>query len=385
MCARRRTRDRINLRKKIVRLEEDIRLLERKRDAQRQEWERRKETAAERVRLLEGKSEAPSPDRSLRAVERSLDAIQRELSDLRREVQRLLRRPEEVAGRGLPHVRCVAGCSASAQRRHHRAAASWSGATVHRSTARKGAQPGRVTAARIAVPEFSDATIADVATWRGERAGVARCWLAAPGHHSYRVFVKNLKPGCSGLRLACQQWPGHWQSFLALPHATPRRLEQRHVPPRSPAARPVGPPGFPRCSKCGQRGKEGKPTERSGCGHHRRLRETWCRLRHTEGQPVWFSGVHAGKEGVLAGGLPGFRFESNPPRKCPDAAVPFGIVFHGVDVTDADLKVIAALKNLASLNLGYTKVTDAGLKEIAARSRTSPRWTSAARKCQMLA
>ena len=36
----------------------------------------------------------------------------------------------------------------------------------------------------------------------------------------------------------------------------------------------------------------------------------------------------------------------------------------GTEVTDAGLKELATLKNLTTLNLGFTKVTDAGLKEL---------------------
>ena len=38
----------------------------------------------------------------------------------------------------------------------------------------------------------------------------------------------------------------------------------------------------------------------------------------------------------------------------------------GTEVTDAELKVLAALKDLTTLNLFHTRVTGAGLKELAA-------------------
>jgi RNA polymerase sigma factor (sigma-70 family) len=81
--------ERIDLRRKIIRLEEDLRLLERKRVAAREQAERRREEAAERLRRLEGGTVARRADRSLRVIERRLEAIQSEMAELRREVQRL--------------------------------------------------------------------------------------------------------------------------------------------------------------------------------------------------------------------------------------------------------------------------------------------------------
>ena len=49
-------------------------------------------------------------------------------------------------------------------------------------------------------------------------------------------------------------------------------------------------------------------------------------------------------------------------------------------VTDAGLKELAALKSLQSLNLGGTEVTDAGLKELAGLEEPADRWTSASTK-----
>ena len=40
-----------------------------------------------------------------------------------------------------------------------------------------------------------------------------------------------------------------------------------------------------------------------------------------------------------------------------------GILFFATEVTDADLKALTALKNLTTLDLSSTKVTDVGLKE----------------------
>ncbi len=62
-----RTRQLIPLLKEIVRLQEDIRLLERKRDFRREEAERRRNEALEWLRHLEGVGgRAEAPDRSLR-------------------------------------------------------------------------------------------------------------------------------------------------------------------------------------------------------------------------------------------------------------------------------------------------------------------------------
>jgi RNA polymerase sigma factor (sigma-70 family) len=83
---------RLQLRKQIVRLEEEIRLLERKRDRARDETERRREAVTERIHQLEN-AERPvaDQDRSLRRLERKLDSLQGELRDLRQEVDRLSR------------------------------------------------------------------------------------------------------------------------------------------------------------------------------------------------------------------------------------------------------------------------------------------------------
>jgi RNA polymerase sigma factor (sigma-70 family) len=70
----------VPIRKEMVRVEEDIRLLERKRDVLREQSERRLDEAAER--------NAGGSDRRLRTLERKLDAIQRELDQLRREIRR---------------------------------------------------------------------------------------------------------------------------------------------------------------------------------------------------------------------------------------------------------------------------------------------------------
>jgi hypothetical protein len=82
-----RSRQVIELRKQMVRLEEDIRLLERERASRWEDSERRREAAAERVQVLEGG--APADDApAQRATLRKLDALQREIAELRRELQR---------------------------------------------------------------------------------------------------------------------------------------------------------------------------------------------------------------------------------------------------------------------------------------------------------
>jgi RNA polymerase sigma factor (sigma-70 family) len=78
----------IDMRKQMVKLEERIRMLERQQPAEREEYELRRETAAERVRVLEGSVTGSGGDAE-RTVLRKLDALQREIADLRREVQRL--------------------------------------------------------------------------------------------------------------------------------------------------------------------------------------------------------------------------------------------------------------------------------------------------------
>ena len=57
------------------------------------------------------------------------------------------------------------------------------------------------------------------------------------------------------------------------------------------------------------------------------------------------------KEGVLA--------------KMPDPGAPFGLCLNLTKVTDAGLKELAGLKSLQALYLAGTPVTDAGLKEVA--------------------
>jgi hypothetical protein len=75
------------LRKKMVRVEETIRQLERQRDGLWKGVERRQDKVAERLRQPEGGS--GGMDRSLRALQRSLGTIERDLADVRREVRRL--------------------------------------------------------------------------------------------------------------------------------------------------------------------------------------------------------------------------------------------------------------------------------------------------------
>ncbi|GAG37153.1 unnamed protein product, partial [marine sediment metagenome] len=62
--------------------------------------------------------------------------------------------------------------------------------------------------------------------------------------------------------------------------------------------------------------------------------------------------------------LPLFLFRLFPTGKLnvlPPPEVPFGLTLSNTKVTDAGLKELAGLKQLQSLNLFRTKVTDAGL------------------------
>jgi hypothetical protein len=72
----------------MIRLEEDVLLLECKRDRQRDQAERRQDDITQRLRRLEGTA-SDGPDRGLQSVRRGLEAVRREPGELRREVQRL--------------------------------------------------------------------------------------------------------------------------------------------------------------------------------------------------------------------------------------------------------------------------------------------------------
>jgi hypothetical protein len=65
--------------------------------------------------------------------------------------------------------------------------------------------------------------------------------------------------------------------------------------------------------------------------------------------------------------VPAFRFpawESGRIGKLPVPERGFGLSFRNTLLTDAGVKELAGLKNLASLSLSVTKVTDAGVKEL---------------------
>jgi hypothetical protein len=70
--------------------------------------------------------------------------------------------------------------------------------------------------------------------------------------------------------------------------------------------------------------------------------------------------------------LPAFRFDDWPPKQkladLPAITVPFGLDFHGLKVTDSDVKELARLKSLRLLRLNGTQVTNAGLKQLAGLS-----------------
>jgi internalin A len=73
-----------------------------------------------------------------------------------------------------------------------------------------------------------------------------------------------------------------------------------------------------------------------------------------------------------AGYLPAFRFDDWPPKQklsdLPAITVPFGLDFHGLKLTDSDVKELARLKNLRFLRLNGTQVTNPGLKQLAGLS-----------------
>ncbi len=69
-------------------------------------------------------------------------------------------------------------------------------------------------------------------------------------------------------------------------------------------------------------------------------------------------------------GMPLFQFsewEEGMLAKLPDPGASFGLCLNLTKVTDAGLKELAGLKNLQALYLAGTQVTDAGLKELAGR------------------
>ncbi len=68
--------------------------------------------------------------------------------------------------------------------------------------------------------------------------------------------------------------------------------------------------------------------------------------------------------------MPVFQFsewEEGVLVKLPDPGAPFGLCLNLTKMTDAGLKELAGLKNLQALYLAKTPVTDAGLKEFAGR------------------
>ena len=69
-------------------------------------------------------------------------------------------------------------------------------------------------------------------------------------------------------------------------------------------------------------------------------------------------------------GMPVFQFsewEEGVLAKLPDPGAPFGVCLNLTKVTDAGLKELAGLKSLRALYLAGTQVTDAGLKGLAGR------------------
>jgi hypothetical protein len=83
----------------------------------------------------------------------------------------------------------------------------------------------------------------------------------------------------------------------------------------------------------------------------------WMRETFTH---IEFVGENEGKPGDL----PAFRFadwQEGRLAKLPVPAVAFGLDLYFTHVTDAGLKELAGLKSLHALELGQTDVTDAGL------------------------
>ena len=90
----------------------------------------------------------------------------------------------------------------------------------------------------------------------------------------------------------------------------------------------------------------------------------WLRVDHDAYS--WFVREQVGKPGDV----PAFCFSSivwqrGLLAKLPPRRRRSGLELGFTKVTDAGLKELAGLKSLQSLNLGHTKVTDAGLKALA--------------------
>jgi internalin A len=75
-------------------------------------------------------------------------------------------------------------------------------------------------------------------------------------------------------------------------------------------------------------------------------------------------------EKSVAGAVPAFKLrfgKGGELAKLPDPGVPFGLDFHCCSVKGPELKELAGLKNLHSLNIGASLVlTDEGLREVSA-------------------
>lgn len=70
---------------------------------------------------------------------------------------------------------------------------------------------------------------------------------------------------------------------------------------------------------------------------------------------------------ALTGAVPAFKFnqwQEGLIAKLPDPGLPFGLDLSTTQVTDPGLKDLAGLKSLQTLDLGYTAVTDAGVKAL---------------------
>ncbi|MCI0462651.1 MAG: hypothetical protein L0Z62_37355, partial [Gemmataceae bacterium] len=120
----------------------------------------------------------------------------------------------------------------------------------------------------------------------------------------------------------------------------------------------------------------GMPTAWGQVGKPEPLPESVRAAWQKAGAKVGWMAVHktgffpfrVGNEGK-AGEMPAFRlspWQDGVLARLPSPQRGFGLDLSGSKVTDAGLKELAALKHLQWLDLDQTKVTDAGLKELAA-------------------
>src|ERR1043166_1521195 len=95
--------------------------------------------------------------------------------------------------------------------------------------------------------------------------------------------------------------------------------------------------------------------------------DTGAKVGWMEQDALGFSQFHS-KTSAPAGAVPAFQLDvwkDDTLSKLPDPGVPFGLSLWQTKVTDAGLKELAGLKSLHSLLVDGTEVTDAGMKELA--------------------